>query len=129
MELFTAELGWDEVVNACSERVGSKAGSADLGRETEQEVVLRRYLLPALERLNPGVPQEALVQAAEELSKERGMMSLAAANREVYSLLKEGVKVSVPDPAGGEVPVTVRVIDWANPDTNAFLLVSGLGAG
>ncbi len=81
MELFTAELGWDEVVNAYSERVGSRAGlklagAADLGRETEQEVVLRRYLLPALGRLNPGVPEEALLQAAEELSRERGAMSL-----------------------------------------------------
>lgn len=64
MELFTAELGWAEVVNAYSERVGSQVGSkpgaADLGRETEQEVVLRRRLLPALGRLNPGVPQDAL---------------------------------------------------------------------
>ena len=124
MELFTAELGWDEVVSAYSERVGSKSGSTDLGRETEQEVVLRRYLLPALKRLNPGVPEEALLQAAEELGKERGAMSLAAANREVYELLKEGVKVSVPDPAGGEVPVTVRVIDWAAPENNHLLLVS-----
>lgn len=128
-ELFGAELGWDEVVNAYSERVGSRvglkpAGSTDLGRETEQEVVLRRYLLPALARLNPGVPEEALLQAAEELSRERGAMSLPAANREVYGLLKEGVKVSVPDPAGGEVPVTVRVVDWAEPENNHFLLVS-----
>ena len=129
MELFTAELGWDEVISAYSERVGPRvglkpAGAANLGRETEQEVVLRRYLLPALTRLNPGVPEEALVQAAEELGKERGAMSLAAANREVYELLKEGVKVSVPDPAGGEVPVTVRVIDWAEPENNHFLLIS-----
>lgn len=110
MELFASELRWDEVVNAYTERVGSKnARGVDLGRETEQEVVLRRYLMPALERLNPGVPEEALSQAAEELSRERGVMSLAAANREVYGLLKEGVKVSVPDPAGGKVPVTVRV--------------------
>ena len=129
MELFTAELGWDEVVSAYSERVGPRvglkpAGAANLGRETEQEVVLRRYLLPALKRLNPGVPEEALVQAAEELGKERSAMSLAAANREVYELLKEGVKVSVPDPSGGEVPVTVRVVDWAEPENNHFLLVS-----
>ena len=53
MELFTAELGWDEVVSAYSERVGTKMGAADLGRETEQEVVLRRYLLPALARAEP----------------------------------------------------------------------------
>ena len=121
MELFAADLGWDEVVNAYSERVGRKnPRGTDLGRETEQEVVLRRHLLPALERLNPGVPVEALLQVADVLSEERGAKGLAAANREVYGLLKEGVKVSVPDPAGGEVPVTVRVIDWAEPG-NKFI--------
>ena len=54
MELFTAELGWDEVVNAYSERVGPKTGAADLGRETEQEVVLRRPLIPVFKQPNPG---------------------------------------------------------------------------
>ena len=52
-------------------------------------------------------------------------MSLAAANREVYELLKEGIKVSVPDREhGGQKTERVRVIDWQNPTANDFLLVS-----
>ena len=52
-------------------------------------------------------------------------MSLAAANREVYDLLKEGIKVSVPDrERGGQKTERVRVVDWQNPAANDFLLVS-----
>ena len=52
-------------------------------------------------------------------------MLLEQANREVYLLLKEGVKVSVPDKRrGGQKAERVRVMDWENPATNDFLLVS-----
>lgn len=53
-------------------------------------------------------------------------MSLAAGNREVYGLLKEGIPVSVPDKAGGQKTERVRVVDWENPAANDFLLVSQL---
>ena len=49
----------------------------------------------------------------------------AAANREVYALLKDGGKVSVQDREhGGQEVVRVRTIDWRNPAANDFLLVS-----
>ena len=52
-------------------------------------------------------------------------MSLEAANREVYLLLKEGIKVSVPDrERGGQKTERLRVIDWEQPANNDFLLVS-----
>src|SRR5437867_4628006 len=52
-------------------------------------------------------------------------MSLEAANREVYLLLKEGIKVSVPDrQRGGQKTERLRVVDWEQPANNDFLLVS-----
>jgi type I restriction enzyme R subunit len=52
-------------------------------------------------------------------------MSLAAANREVWDLLRDGVTVSVADQErGGRKTERVRVIDWDNPRANEFLLVS-----
>jgi len=52
-------------------------------------------------------------------------MSLAAANREIYHLLKNGVRVHVPDPEGhGETVEAVRVVDWDHPAGNDFLLCS-----
>lgn len=52
-------------------------------------------------------------------------MSLEAANREVYLLLKEGITVSVPDrERGGQKTERLRVVDWEQPANNDFLLVS-----
>ena len=48
-----------------------------------------------------------------------GSKTLYAANREVYGLLRYGVKVQ---PDVGEQNVTVWLIDWANPDNNDFAL-------
>jgi type I restriction enzyme R subunit len=46
------------------------------------------------------------------------------ANREVYRLLKNGVKVRLPGRDGDESDETVRVIDWNEPSTNDFFLAS-----
>ena len=60
-------------------------------------MVLVSRLRAALERLNPALPPEAITAAVDELTRDRSAMSLEAANREVYLLLKEGIKVSVPE--------------------------------
>ena len=56
-----------------------------------------RAVRAALERLNPALPPEAITATVDELTRDRSAMSLEAANREAYLLLKEGIKVSVPD--------------------------------
>ena len=116
-----AELGWETV--SASEEVFGAGGT--LRRETKGDVVLVSRLREALERLNPGLPPEAISAAIDELSRDRAAMGLAAANREVYLLLKEGIKVSVPDKEhGGQKAERLRVIDWDHPAGNDFLLVS-----
>jgi type I restriction enzyme R subunit len=116
-----AELGW-ETVNAFGE---FDHGASTLGREIRAEVILTARLRPALQRLNPDAPPEAINQAIEELSRDRSRMSMVAANREIYHLLKNGVRVPVPDPEGdGETVEVVRVVDWDNPANNDFLLCS-----
>lgn len=97
-----------------------------LGRETAAEVVLVRYLRPALERLNQRLPSEAIDSAIEELTRDRSSLSAASANRDVYGLLKDGVKVQVRAASGDEHDVRVQVIDWVNPQNNEFLLTSQL---
>jgi len=116
-----AELGW-ETVNAFGE---FDHGSSTLGREIKSEVILTARLRPALQRLNPDAPPEAISQAIEELTRDRSRMSAAAANREIYHLMKNGVRVSIPDPEGdGETVEVVRVIDWDHPANNDFLFCS-----
>lgn len=120
-----AELCW-QTVSAMEEKFGR---DGTLGRETPGEVVLVARLRTALERLNPKLPAEAIVTAVDELTRERLAMGLAAANREVYALLKDGVQVSVPDrERGGQKTERVRVVDWENPAANDFLLVSQMTA-
>ncbi|MGH8675615.1 MAG: type I restriction endonuclease subunit R, partial [Burkholderiales bacterium] len=116
-----AELGW-QTVSAMEEKFGE---GGTLGRETSGEVVLVPRLRTALEKLNPKLPPEAVASAAEELSRDRSAMTLAGANREVWALLKDGVKVQVPNrERGGLKDERVRVVDWENPAANDFLLVS-----
>ncbi|KAF0102531.1 MAG: type I restriction enzyme R subunit [bacterium] len=129
--LFAA-LGW-QTVSALEETFGA---GGTLGRETRGEVVLVNRLRAVLVRLNPTLPPEAIQTAIDELTRDRSAMSLEAANREVYRLLKEGITVSVPDrdalspgpsPAcgrGGQTTERLRVVDWEHPENNDFLLVS-----
>jgi type I restriction enzyme R subunit len=141
--LFAA-LGW-QTVSALEETFGALPsppaplplageGRVCLGRETKGEVVLVERLRAVLCKFNPALPPEAIQTAIDELTRDRSAMSLEAANREVYRLLKEGVTVSVPDRSlspgpsprgrGGQTTERLRVVDWEHPENNDFLLVS-----
>ena len=116
-----AELGW-ETLSASDEVMGA---SGTLGRETKSEVVLAARLRNVLVRLNPSLPPEAISAAVDELSRDRSAMLPTAANRELWALMRDGVKVSVPDLVrGGQKDERVRVVDWDDPTANDFLLVS-----
>jgi len=118
-----ATLGW-QTVSAMEETFGA---GASLGRETKGEVVLKDRLRAALTRFNPGLPAEAIQTAMDELARDRSAMSLEAANRQIYQLLKDGIEVSVPNrEQGGQKIERLRVVDWAQPNQNDFLLVSQL---
>ena len=96
-----AELGWT-TVSALEETFGA---TGTLLREAKGEVVLVSRLRAALERLNPALPPEAITAAVDELTRDRSAMSLEAANREVYLLLKEGIRVSVADTECSPLPL------------------------
>jgi type I restriction enzyme R subunit len=132
VQLF-GDLGW-QIVSAAEESFGSAEPSplpspsgrgSWLGRETKSEVVLIPKLRTALERLNASLPSEAIEIAIAELARDRSAMSLAAANRDIWDLLRDGVTVSVADQErGGRKTERVRVVDWDNPRANDFLVVS-----
>lgn len=116
-----ATLGW-QTVSAMEETFGA---GGTLGREIKGEVVLTDRLRTALTLLNPGLPPEAIQTAIDELARDRSAMSLEAANREVYRLLKEGIPVSIPDrEQGGQKTERLQVVDWEHPEQNDFLLAS-----
>ncbi|MGH8103565.1 MAG: type I restriction endonuclease subunit R [bacterium] len=119
-----AKLGW-QTANLFHEDVGPNGNSAiSEGREADDEVVLVCRLRAAIERLNPSLPPEAYSAAIDELARDRSTMSSVAANRELYRLLKDGVKVNVRHEDGSETPEKLTVIDWNDPASNDFFLAS-----
>ena len=114
------ELGWEHV-NAYYEKLGP---DGTLGRDNKSEVFLVRRLRAAIERLNPGMPAEAVEQAVTEITKPRTAMHYARANEQIHALLRDRVEVSVRQPDGTTLPEKLTVIDWENPENNDFLLVS-----
>lgn len=102
-----------------------KTGKSILGRNTKSEVVLTSRLKEALIKLNKELPLDAIDSAIEDLTSDRSRMSLLKANKEVYSLIKDGVKVKVKINNRQEVK-TVKVIDFDNPTENDFLVITQL---
>ena len=113
-------LGWTHA-NLYAETFGAHGTE---GRESEHQVILTRRLRAALETLNPGLPADAYAQAIEQLARDRSKQLAVNANREVYDLIKDGVKVTVPDEHGGQATETLRVIDWTTPTNNDWFLAS-----
>jgi len=97
---------------------------AKLGREHRGEVVLKKYLLPALQKLNPTLPEPLLTMAIDELMRDRSHLSLVNANQEVYQLLRDGANVISATESGVNETETVRFFDFKNPENNNFLCVS-----
>jgi type I restriction enzyme, R subunit len=102
-------------------------------RDDKREVILVDRLRSAVKRLNPGVPAAAQEQAIAVLTLSRRAMSAMKANREVDSLIRDGVPVeyeaTTGSQAGKRVIERVGVIDFdALPETgrNEFLAVSQL---
>jgi len=118
--LLCSRLGW-QTGDCYNETYGARG---TLERDTPSEVLLISRLKPALTRLNPGVSSEAINLALDELLRDRSKMSLAAANREIIKLAKDGVKVTFKDVDGKEVTESVKVIDWNSPENNDFFLAS-----
>ncbi len=116
------EIGW-ETLNCHSEF--EQTEESPLGRKTKSEVVLTARLKPALKRFNPTATSDAIAKAIEELTHSRAVMSPIEANREIYTLLKDGVKVTLSDPDSEDETVEVlRVIDWEHPEHNDFFAAS-----
>ena len=122
-EYLVNSLDWNESVYAMQEVFGA-AGT--LGRTDEGEVLLVRYLRPALERLNPALPAAAYDDAVRILADTSVSMGLDAINREKYKLLLDGIPVRYTAADGTKKKATLRVFDFTDPGNNHFLCVREL---
>jgi type I restriction enzyme, R subunit len=123
VEYLQDELQWESVYAYNHEDFG--VGSL-LGRQSDREVVLRRYLEAALKELNPGLPHEAYENAIRLITDYSPGQSALATNREKHELLRNGVKVSYRRDYGGLEKKTLKVFNLDEPEKNHFLCVREL---
>lgn len=114
------KLGY-KLFDASSEIIGGE--DSTFGRQTTDEVILSKNLRTALKELNPELPQEALDNAYYELTQDLSTKTAIGANKYVYSLLKDGVKVQFKDNNGIDTTDIVKVIDFQEPGNNEYLLI------
>lgn len=115
-----ASLGWT-TGNLLHEEPGPDNPT---GRTSLLTPYLPARLLAALSRLNPSIPNEAILSAVDTLIEDRSSMQPIAANREVARLFRDGIPVSINQPDGPPRDERVWLIDWRNPVNNDFFLAS-----
>lgn len=116
------ELGWSSI--------HAQAETEDrphlTGRSNFTETVLTPDLRAALERLNPGLPEEAYRQAIDQATAHDHAKTLVAINQDKYELLRNGALVRFKDDAGRAVERRLRLVDFVDPDNNSFKAVREL---
>jgi type I restriction enzyme R subunit len=117
------ELGWKVVTAWLNETFGPEGL---LGRENKSEVILSRYLMQALEKLNPDLPLTAYEQAIEQISQKGADKTLGRINQEKHELLKNGVPVSFTNEEGKLVKKKLKVFNFKDYTDNHFMAVRQL---
>ena len=120
------QLGWESVYAYNQEKYGPESL---LGRSSDREVVLVRYLKKALVKLNPNLPEAAYEEAIRQVKDYSHSQSLLANNIEKFKLFKDGLLVSYNDEHGKIKKEQIKIFDF-NDETkevnNHFLAVREL---
>jgi type I restriction enzyme R subunit len=98
-------------------------------RADKRDVIFHERLKAAALRLNPDLPVAAVEQALSTLTAQRGAMTTIAANREIDSLIRDGIPVEYENAKGKKENGRVRVIDFNRKngkDKNEYLVVTQL---
>jgi type I restriction enzyme R subunit len=117
------KLGWEVKYAWHKEKLGK---NGTFGRENRTEVILVKYLLEALEKLNPGLEKSVYELAIEQLIVANADKTLARNNQEKYKLLKDGAIVSITNEMGNADKINLQYFDFDNPENNHFLAVRQL---
>jgi type I restriction enzyme, R subunit len=122
-EYLHYELGWDTVYAFNTETLGL---NGTLGRQTDREVVLTRYLLIKLKEFNPGLPEAAYDDAVRQIVDFSISNTTLVTNREKHNLLKDGVQVSYRNNKDELKKEKLRIFNFNEPKENHFLCVREL---
>jgi len=122
-EYLEQSLGWDSIYAYNTETFGP---NGSLGRESDREVILRKYLLPKLQELNPNLPESVYQDAIRQITEKSTSQSTLTTNREKYELLKAGIPVRYRTAKGELKKEKLRIINFNEPEKNHFLCVREL---
>ena len=122
-EYLEEQLGWDSVFAYNAEVFGPEG---TLGRKSDREIVLTRYLGQALIPLNSGLPDSAYQDAVRQIVDAPITQNTLQTNKDKYDLLRDGVKVQYRKDDGQLEKRTLRVFDFNKPENNHFLCVREL---
>jgi len=122
-EYLEQELGWESVFAYNTETFGPEG---TLGRSSDKDIVLSRYLGEALVKFNHGLPDSAYQDALRQIVDAPITQNTLQTNKEKYDLLRNGVKVQYRKPDGQLEKRTLRLFDFEKPENNHFLCVREL---
>ena len=105
------ELGWNSVYAWNNEIFGPHG---TFGRTDTRDAVLIRDLRAALGRLNPQLPEPAIIDAVQKLIRHDFTRTLFQHNQDFYRFIRDGVPVTYRDGQGMLREVRARVIDFQN---------------
>ena len=114
------KLGWDVVFAYNKEILGD---DGTLGRKSYKEILLSRYFQKALKKLNPWMTDSQIIEAQRAFESHLSTASLLQINEEKYSLIRDGIPVTVKKPDGKTETKRAKLIDFQTPDNNDFLAV------
>lgn len=112
------ELGWryEDPADIAPDGPGKR-------RTSNGEVILPGLLEEAARRINPHIPQEALLPALKQLQVTE-TPSLIAENRRIHRLLVAGIDVEYRHPDGSIRGDKLRLIDFADPSNNDLMVTN-----
>lgn len=117
------ELGW-RVEFAYNKEALGEDGS--FGRKTYKDILLVRYFMEALKKLNPWLPSELAEEVLRTFEQHLSTASLMQINEEKYSYIRDGIPVKVKKPNGKVEEKKAAVIDFTNVENNNFLAIKEL---
>jgi type I restriction enzyme R subunit len=123
------ELGWESVYAWNEETFGL---NGTFGRHDTRDVVLTRDLRAAVGRINPELPNAAIDDVVQQMTRHDFSRSLLQHNQDFYRLIRGGVLVEYKDAQGKSRETRARVIDFKNgtgsdgTPNNRFLAVREL---
>ena len=121
--LLEQELGWEVAYAYNTEKLGEKG---TFGRKDYKDILLTRYFRQALKSLNPWLTPAQLDEAQKKMESHLSTASLMQINEEKYSLIRDGIPLSVKRPGGRTEEKRAQVIDFLHPDQNHFLAIREL---